>query len=327
MYSVCGYGQMIADRTRLDAYMRAMQDVVKPGMTVVDIGTGVGIFAMIACRLGARRVYAVEPADIISVARQLAAENGFADRIEFIQATSTDVNLPEAADVIVSDLRSVLPPFQRHFPSIIDARHRFLSRDGQLLPRRDTMWVAVVEAPELHRECVGAWSSDVAGLTLEAARRLAVNRWRKARIAKDQLLTAPQQWTLIDYSATETADIAGTFSGTTHRAGVGHGLCVWFEAALTETVGFSNAPGSQLIYGQAFFPWPSELVMAPGDAIQGRLSADLVGDDYVWRWQTIVTAAQQELARFDQSTFFGLPLAPSALRRAAVSKSLTESHA
>jgi protein arginine N-methyltransferase 1 len=86
MYSIADYGAMIADHGRMDAFVRALGRAVKPGAVVVDIGTGTGIFALLACRFGARRVYAIEPSDAIQVAREIAAANGCADRIEFIQA-------------------------------------------------------------------------------------------------------------------------------------------------------------------------------------------------------------------------------------------------
>src|SRR5687767_11640886 len=114
MYSIADYGAMISDDVRMGAFMRALRETVKPGAVVIDIGTGTGIFALLACRLGARRVYALEPDDAIQVAREIAAANGYADRIEFIQAMSTQVTLPERADVIISDLGGVLPWFQQH---------------------------------------------------------------------------------------------------------------------------------------------------------------------------------------------------------------------
>jgi SAM-dependent methyltransferase len=118
MYSIADYGAMIADEVRMDAFVRALRQAVKPGAVVIDIGTGTGIFALLACRFGARRVYAIEPSDAIQVAREIAAANGCADRIEFIQAMSTQVTLSERADVIISDLGGVLPWFQQHIPSI-----------------------------------------------------------------------------------------------------------------------------------------------------------------------------------------------------------------
>ena len=89
MYSVSAYGSMIRDRVRMDAYAVALRQAIRPGATVVDIGTGTGIMACLACRYGAGRVYAIEPADVIEVARRIAAANGLADRIRFIQKPST----------------------------------------------------------------------------------------------------------------------------------------------------------------------------------------------------------------------------------------------
>ena len=89
MYSIADYGAMISDKVRMGAFVRALREAVKPGAVVIDIGTGTGIFALLACRFGARRVYAIEPDDAIQVAREIAVANGCADRIEFIQAMST----------------------------------------------------------------------------------------------------------------------------------------------------------------------------------------------------------------------------------------------
>src|SRR5262245_35616238 len=105
MYSVPDDGQMIGDRVRTDAYADALRRAVCPGAVVLDIGTGPGLWAMLACKAGARRVYALESSPIIQLARENARVNGFAERIELIEALSTQVTLPEKADVIVSDLR------------------------------------------------------------------------------------------------------------------------------------------------------------------------------------------------------------------------------
>src|ERR1043166_6115896 len=107
MYSVHFYGQMIADAPRMEAYAAALRRTVTRDSVVMDLGCGPGVFAMLACRLGARRVYAVEPENIIGLARETAAANGFADRVEFFDKLSTEITLAEPATVIVSDLRGV----------------------------------------------------------------------------------------------------------------------------------------------------------------------------------------------------------------------------
>ncbi len=64
---------MVADRHRTGAYVEALRRAVRPGSFVLDIGAGCGVFSLVACRLGARRVVAVEPDDVILVAREIAA--------------------------------------------------------------------------------------------------------------------------------------------------------------------------------------------------------------------------------------------------------------
>ena len=120
MYSLSGYGKMVACRGRVDAYRLALQKVIRPGAVVMDIGTGPGIMAVLACQLGASRVYAIEPGEIIQLAREIAAENQCADKIEFFEDVSTNVTIPVRADVIVSDLRGVLPLLGGHIPSVVD---------------------------------------------------------------------------------------------------------------------------------------------------------------------------------------------------------------
>ena len=122
MYSLHFYGEMIADAARIEAYVEALRRVVTPDSVVMDLGCGPGLLALLACKFGARRVYAVEADDVINIAREAAAANGYADRIDFFQSHSTEITVSERATVIISDLRGVLPWFQKHIPSIVDAR-------------------------------------------------------------------------------------------------------------------------------------------------------------------------------------------------------------
>jgi protein arginine N-methyltransferase 1 len=323
MYSISGYGSMIADRVRMEAYGEALRQSVRPGSVVLDIGTGTGIFALLACRCGARRVHAVEPDNAVHVAREIAAANGCADRIEFIQDLSTRVTLPDRADVIVSDLRGILPLFQHHIPALADARKRLLAPGGTLIPQRDTLWAAVVDAPELHTSRVAPWEGNCYDFDMRPARRFTANNWSKARLKPEQLLTEPRSWASLDYTTIEDPNVRAEVTWQVLRPGTGHGLCVWFDATLAAGVGFSNAPGApELIYSSAFFPWPAAVPLAAGDTVATALQADLVGEDYLWRWNTGVRgegAAGQSKAEFSQSSFFGVPLSPAGLRKRAAS--------
>lgn len=316
-YSLTSHAGMLTDEPRMAAYTEALRRAVRPGSTVIDLGAGPGVFALLACRFGAGQVHAVEPDDSILLLSELAAANGFAHRISIHRVLSTAVLLPEPADVIVSDLRGVLPLFEQHIPSIIDARRRLLADGGVLIPRADTMWAALVNTPETFRKLREPWTENWLGLDLSAGRRYVTNSWRRVELHREQMVTPPQQWVRLDYAAVDGPDAAGTLEWVMERTGTAHGVAVWFDADLAEGIGFSNAPGEpKTIYGQAFFPWPEPVELAPGDRVSVELRAVLTGGDSTWRWRSRIThGAGQAAACFDQSTFFGRPLTAERLRR------------
>jgi protein arginine N-methyltransferase 1 len=312
---VAGYGHMVADQTRVDAYARALEAVVRPGCTVLDIGTGTGVFAMHAARLGARRVYAVEPADAIDTARELARLNGVADRIEFHQALSTRVSLPERVDVVVSDLRGVLPLYREVAATLADARERLLAPGGVMIPRRDTLYAAPIEAE-------AAWSAHagperVLGFDYRPARRVTLGRWTRGLFRSGQLLGEPRAWGAVDYREAAGAEVGGEVEWTVARAGTAHGVAAWFHADLAEGVDFHTGPDSVTIYETALFPWPEPVALAAGDRVRATLGARLAGGDYVYSWDSTIERAGAAPLSFRQSDFGArLPSLASLHRRA-----------
>jgi protein arginine N-methyltransferase 1 len=315
-YTVAGYGRMVADEVRVGGYARALEAVVRPGCTVLDIGTGTGVFAMHAARLGARRVYAVDPADAIDTARELARLNGVADRIEFHQDLSLRLSLPERVDVIVCDLRGVLPPFRGLVATVADARERLLAPGGVIIPRRDTLYAAPIEAPE--RWWAHAGPDRVLGFDYRPARRHTAGQWTRGLFGSGQLLAEPREWGAIDYRATVDPEIGGSpVEWTVARAGTAHGLAVWFHAELAEGVGFHTGPDSVTVYQTALFPWPEPVALAPGDRVRATIEARLPADEYVFSWDTTVERGGAPPLSFRQSDLVARLPSLAALRRRA----------
>src|SRR5262249_37021838 len=147
------------------------------------------------------------------------------------------------------------------------------------------------------------------------------NWWQKpqGKITSDQFLVEPQCWATLDYATLESLNVKAEVNWTAARNGIGHGLVLWFDSVLVDGVSFSNAPGGpELIYGSAFFPWPEPVNIAVGDTVFITLQANLVENDYVWRWDTCLLdqgRAQRIKAKFNQSTFLCMPLSSARLRK------------
>ena len=316
MYSVDAYGKMITDEPRTKAYVRALQKTVKPGSVVVEIGTGPGFFAMLAATLGARRVYAIEPDNVIQIARDCARQNGLSNTIEFIQDFSTKISLPESADVILADLRGMLPFYGASLRSMRDATKRFLRIGGTVIAARDFMRSALVSAPATYRKLEGPWHS-LEGVSLKPARDVVMNTWSKHRLEAADLLCEPVTWHTIDYTNIKSLDATAEITFETTKSGTVHGIAVWFDSDLADGVSISNAPGQpELVYGHALFPLLQPLEVEIGEQVHLRIRVDLVRDEYIWSWETRVPArANSDEVHFKQSTLFGVPLAPSQLKK------------
>jgi type I protein arginine methyltransferase len=306
-YSVYAFGTMLLDRDRMTAYETALRRHVTPESVVVDIGAGTGIFSFLACQLGARKVYAIEPNPAIEVARQEAAALGLTDRIEFIEALSTDVNLPEQADVVISDLRGVSPLYDHHLPAIIDARSRLLKPDGVLLPQQDTLWAALVHVPELFASYINAWSYG--GLELQVARHHALNSMIPKSFKPDEVCLNPQPWVQLDYTQLTDLNYANSLHWSVSEAAEVHGIGLWFECQMGEGLHYSSGPdNADSTYKHYFVPFRETLHLLPGDDLTIDLRANLVEDDYLWRWHTTLVRKGAVIVKWQQSTFWTMPL-------------------
>ena len=90
--------------------LQALEREVKPGSRVLDVGTGSGILAIVAARLGAREVVAVDTDDqAIENARENAVLNDVGDRVQVRSGTVAPAD--GLFDVVVANVTSgVLGP-------------------------------------------------------------------------------------------------------------------------------------------------------------------------------------------------------------------------
>ena len=93
---------MLTDEVRTQSFLRAVLKTVKPGDVVLDLGCGTGILSYFACMSGAKRVYAVEQGPVIELAKAICWQNGYQNKVLFLNDWSTNIELPEPVDVIVT---------------------------------------------------------------------------------------------------------------------------------------------------------------------------------------------------------------------------------
>jgi protein arginine N-methyltransferase 1 len=276
------------DPAKLDAYQRAIEAVVRPGDVVVDLGCGTGLLGLMAARAGARRVYAIDAGDILTLARDLAIANGYGDVITHLRGMSTDIELPELADVVVGDQIGGLAYDCGVLEYYADAR-RFLRSGGRLVPEAFELSLRAVQAPEAWDEIDG-WSTRHGGFALDAARQLSINTYRTVHLAPANVLS-PRA-----VGPTVASDRFEHFSFETEttitRAGCLHGVVGIFHALMAPGVVMTNDPadaGRMARRWQNLYPVDRPVPVVPGDRVGVWIDADPPGDAATW--EIIVTTA------------------------------------
>jgi len=290
------------------AYISAIKKSINKDTVVVDLGAGTGIFSLIACKFGAKRVYAIEPNPAINLGIKASKKSGFAEKIQFINKYSAEVELKEKADLIIFDLRGKLPLHKNNIEIIIDARKRFLKKSGVFVPGSDQIWASVVESPRKYNDIIGAWDNNRYKFDLSDGKIPCLNTIHPMNKIKAKFLTERRIWLDIDYYRVNKTSFKNKLILKTIASGTAHGIYIWFNCNLVPGVKLINSPdvkGSK-VYGRVFFPFLEPVVIKKGDKIELDISAKLDTNNYLWTWKTKIYKkfGKKPIKEFKQSTFF-----------------------
>jgi protein arginine N-methyltransferase 1 len=306
----------VHDVVRVAALERAVAAVVRPGHVVVDLGAGTGIVALLACRAGAARVYAVDEGSMLELARQVCAANGVADRVVFVSGLSTRISLPEKVDVAIADQ---VGPFGfegglRAFAK--DARARLMKEGGVFVPSRIHFRMAPIECAHEYDE-IDRWGTRPAGFDFGAARSWATSTPRNVEIQPEQLLAEPVECATIHVGLGPNAlELDATF--TIAREGRLHGIAGWFEAELAPGVAMTNSPiaRERIRRANKLLPIERATRVGAGDVLRARLR--VLQDEPLIGWRVTVRSASGEArADFSASSFGGMLASREDIERLA----------
>lgn len=294
---------MVADRARLDSFRAALAATLREDDVVVDVGAGVGVLGWMALELGARHVHAIEAGDSIALGRQIARANGFADRMSFVKARSTAVELAEPADLAVFDLFEIFGLNQGLLGVARDTARRLVKPGGTLVPRAIELHLAPLESPPDYA-VVEVWSHPVGSVDPSVVRPLAANNLHGSSAGGDGLLAGSTRLVRIELGPDTDLAVEGFATFTCVRAGTLHGFLGWFEAELAPSVTVSNRPERPSSgYRRAFLPLELPVEVHEGDRVELSVWTH---DGGPWRWRGgVISSDGEQRARFDHSTLLG----------------------
>ena len=100
---------------------------------ILEIGSGPGVFAMLAARGGAHHVYAWEPSILSIYSKEIIKKNGYDDFITVLSGSLEEIKISEPIDIIFTSSFGPCLLWASVFPDFIKARNLFQRPDHPLI--------------------------------------------------------------------------------------------------------------------------------------------------------------------------------------------------
>lgn len=267
--------RIVHDHLRNEAYAKALEHFLRPGMVVFEIGAGTGLLAMLAARAGAKHVYTCERRpDVAAAAKEIIARNGFADRITVItkdaHAVQLGIDLPERADLFVAEIVDNTLLGEGVLPLTDLAKSKFLKPDAILLPQRVSAMgylMAETQHVEIYR------MSRVMGFDLtpfNCFTPLELNAGEGGGVVKPVSETVE----LIGFDLNETAPKEATeiVTLTANRDASVHSLLRWLRLDFGDNIVFENRPPQKSAWDPHLHILPKPINVRAGQSLQFEIN-------------------------------------------------------
>lgn len=268
---------MVNDGPRNIAIESSIAALDLKGKTVVEIGSGTGLIALLFARHGAERVITCEMnANLAAVATRIIDGTGYADRITIINDSSTSAIakglLPRAPDVIFTETLDC-GVVGEGFDSIANDIQRLAGPETTIMPQAITQSATLIESAALANLNRAGMAC---GFDLRLLNTFSTRNYFPvhAELHGHANLSAPRTVRSYAYrncTPEQAVDVRITKSGTVH------GVLSWFTADFG-AASVSNQPSSGSHWHQAFHPLPDEMRVDAGEV----LSVLLDNQGYAW---------------------------------------------
>jgi len=256
-FTVLHAASLLGQRSRLNKFKHAIQEVVKPGDYVVDIGTGSGILAILAAKAGAGRVTAIDVnPESLQYAKMAAQMNGVDQIIDFVEGSFFEFVPNEKANIVICEMLSSMMLVEQQIPASFHATEKILKPDGVILPREVTVYIVPVE-------CLEIWERfQFEDLQFPRVVQTVNHNAARDLSEMETLVTFDLRNLKRDVSVSKTLHFTAVDKGTIH------GLVGVFESKLFEDIHLKMEDG----WKQLFIPLAQPIKVETGDIFSISIS-------------------------------------------------------
>ncbi|XP_039485424.1 protein arginine N-methyltransferase 1 [Drosophila santomea] len=156
--------------------------------TILVLCCGTGTLALMAARMGAKRVYAVDYSKVTGYATLVVRQNGYEGVVSVLNGRMKDLKLPSKVDGIICNWMGHCLLYESEILEVLEARDRWLKKGGFILPDLGSLYLVASEEHKLKSERCNHWR-NVYGFNMNAIRRYALAEPCVALTTGEKLLT------------------------------------------------------------------------------------------------------------------------------------------
>lgn len=279
------HSSLLEDAERNRTFYEAIAATVTPDSTVLDIGSGTGIWAIVAARLGAKRVVAIEREELlIGLIRELARNNGVADRVEVIYGNAGQVQLQREFDVVISETIGHLIFDEQIVQIMIDARKQLLKPEGVLIPAAVALVVAPARLKREHEKLPVAIDAEY-GYFESLLRNVPVSLTGKSQL---EILGETRDLIRLDLTSVESPPDPSKLKADWAALDMSSvsGFAVWAEANLSRTVNVATIDTTS--WSTMFYP------VRPAQFSDAKVEFDLALTSNTNYWTVTVSSDKSQ---------------------------------
>lgn len=275
---------MVNDESRNQTYYKAIKRAINKNDLVLDIGSGSGLLSMMSAASGAADVISCEMSTTLAkAAKKIVRDNGYAEKIKVINKSSSDLvigdDLPQKADVIISEILSSTLVGEGIRASLLDANKRLLKENGKMIPESGEIIIGLMESnAEIESK---AWVKNFQEFDLSNLNSVTQSEFSLNLSESLNMLSNPQSAFKINfYEKKEMKIYEKIINITANKSGLCIGLIQWLKIQLYQDIIYENYPGkSNSHWPNSIYLFDEPIEIQTGDSIQIKA---FLGNDSTW---------------------------------------------
>ena len=245
---------------------------------ILVINNGIGLYSLLCARVGAKKVYSLEPDKTnYKFQKKIVELNRYQKVIEVYNCDVEDIYDIEKVDIIVCEWMGNFLLSNSFLKKVIYARDKFLSRDGIIFPDRATLFICGIQDEEFKKSKFQMWD-NVYNVNMSFVKNASFKEPLIDSFNKKNIISNVFPIFEINLYKAKENDInfMSNFQLTFNQSDCLSALASWFDVQFSKvpnTIKFTTSPFNQYTkWKQTIFYLENDIKVTKGDIMKGNLS-------------------------------------------------------